>query len=100
MRKEADTWHPHYPRYWPAVVVDQDLGIGQPPNLPFRSSSDDDAAARLAQQCRAAGVFFRLTSRSVSGNQPADSPTQMSTMPARNPLDVLCEDKPDRGLGL
>ena len=92
----------------PAVVgAEQDLGIGPPPNLPFRPSPEDDAAraerirqARLAQQGREAGVFFQLTSRTATGAQPADSPTQILATPDRNPFDVLRADTPDQGLGL
>jgi len=92
----------------PAVVgAELGLGIGPPPNLPFRPSSEDDAAraerirqARLAQQGLEAGVFFQRTSRTATGAQPADSPTQISAKPDRNPFDVLCADTPDQGLGL
>ncbi|MCG8354236.1 MAG: TrbI/VirB10 family protein [Kiloniellales bacterium] len=92
----------------PAVVgAERDLGIGSPEALPFRPSPEDDAAraerirqARLAQQGREAGVFFQLTSRTASGAQAADIPTQISASPDRNPFDVLRAETPDRGLGL
>ena len=92
----------------PAVVgAERDLGIGSPEALPFRPSPEDDAAraerirqARLAQQGREAGVFFQLTSRTATGAQPADSPTQISATPDRNPFDVLRADTPDQGFGL
>jgi type IV secretion system protein VirB10 len=54
----------------PGVVqAERDLGITQPPNLPFRPDPEADALraerirqARMAQQGRESGVFFQLTS--------------------------------------
>lgn len=54
----------------PGVVqAERDLGIMQPPNLPFRPDPEADALraerirqARMAQQGRESGVFFHLTS--------------------------------------
>ncbi|MDJ0683734.1 MAG: TrbI/VirB10 family protein [Alphaproteobacteria bacterium] len=86
----------------PAVVsAERDLGIGPPPNLPFRPSSEDDAAraerirqARLAQQGRESGVFFQLASRTAplgagaGGRQSIAEIARAAGADRRSPFDI------------
>ena len=87
------------------VGVERDLGIQNPPNLPFRPNPEEDAAraerirqARIAQQANESGVFFQLSTKNaatpsrvaVPGGQRLTpvTPSPNSSAINRNPFEV------------